>query len=260
MRLVAVLSVLSLVACASPPVTKKPSTKASSPAPKPGVEDTDNDQDGDPDRNTDPDPDPPSPAGSTKLRWNSLGDYVYSLDVKTPDGEWIGPCLDVSIVGSKTSLTYEGTCTSANDRSVPKPAAYRLYYARAPEQLRHWQDFVEVTAMSDGSEVSFDLGKNVPNRVNLTWNRKSPTAEYSFDVVLANGQTIGPCVNVDSLKKSLSFTFDGNCTAGPQPRTVNLKDVTNFVICSAENRNWGAAICGGIAYTGYGMEREIAIP
>jgi hypothetical protein len=192
-----------------------------------------------------------------KLSWNSLGSYVYSLDVKTPGGDWVGPCLDASILASKTSVTFSGVCTSSNNRPVPAATGYRLYFSRSNTDVRHWEDYVEVTPTSTSADVSFSLPTAAPSSVALTWNKKSETAEYSLDVFLVSGQKIRPCVNSDTLHTTTALPFDGNCTAGPSPSTVDLKDVTDFVICSAEGGHWESAACAGIPYSGFGTARAI---
>lgn len=202
------------------------------------------------------DEEPSTSTTSIELSWTSLGSYLYSLDVKTANGEWIGPCLDASIIGSSTSATFKGVCTSAAGQTVPSPAAYRLYYSRSNADVQHWQDYVEVPA-SASSKVVFNLPTASPTKVDLTWNKKSETADYSLDVFLINGEKVRPCYNSDALGKSTALSFDGACTAGPSYRRVDLKDVSDFVICSAENGNWQAAVCTGIPYSGYGSSRAI---
>jgi hypothetical protein len=259
-------SLLSTVACASAPTPgprpDKNNTEETPSDPSAGQSDTTHDDAtpaGDP--TSTPSPSGQQAAGSlpvatpVNLKWNALGNFVYSLDVKTPGGEWIGPCLDVSIIGSATSFTYKGVCTSAGGTTVAQPTGYRLYFSRSDAEVQHWQDFVEVTPTN--GDVVFNLPTSAPNSVALTWNKKSDTAAYSLDIFLMNGEQIRPCVDTNTLGKTTAFSFDGSCTAGPSARHIDLKDVKDFVICSAEGGNWSTAACAGIPYTGYGTSRTI---
>lgn len=259
------LSMVSMVACGGESPTPKRSAKvdttSDSSEPTDGTteigstETETTDTTDSPPAQTPPESD--TTATTVNLGWNALGKFVYSLDVKTQEGDWVGPCLDVSILGSATAATFKGVCTSAGGKAVPKPAAYRLYFSRSDVEVQHWQDFVEVTPPSGSENVVFKLPTSAPAGVALNWTAKSATANYSLDVFLMNGERIRPCVSVDALGNATSIWFDGSCTAAPSPRRINLKDVKDFVICSAENNDWKAATCSGIPYTGFGTSRTI---
>lgn len=197
-----------------------------------------------------------TPAASVNLHWNALGNFMYSLDVKTPEGTWVSPCIDVSVLGSATSVTYKGLCTSTGGKAVPNPAAYRLYFTRSNVEVEHWQDFVEIAPTKNATDVAIELPTSAPSSVALNWNAK-PNARYSLDVFLMNGEQIRPCVNANGIGNSTSISFDGNCTSGPSAHRVDLKDIKDFVLCSTVDDNWKTATCTGIPYTGYGTSRTI---
>jgi len=82
----------------------------------------------------------------------------------------------------------------------------------------------------------------------VTWNPVA-NSEASLDVVLNNGDVIGPCVGVDVLRdefnrgisNGLGYLFTGRCVS---PNiTPNANDIRAFRICSAVNNDWGNAKC-----------------
>lgn len=90
----------------------------------------------------------------------------------------------------------------------------------------------------------------------MRWNRKSPTADYSLDVVLTNGTLIGPCVGAHLLRRDISHLFDGRCVT--PNRSVPFGDIAEFRICWAENGNWQQAQCAGTKYDGRSKNVVIA--
>lgn len=272
MRAIALLTLLSICACSTPGLDpldegdspKQGGSRSSNSSKDGGASQSSNDSTGSTGStgSTDSSGATGSDDGTTttspvSLSWNSLGDFVYSLDVQAANGDWVGPCLDASVIGSATSVVYKGVCTSAANRAIPTPAAYRLYYSRSNTGVQHWQDYVEVTPTTPSASVAFNLPTKAPSSVSLSWTKRSATAQYSLDVFLVNGDKVRPCINADTLGTSTATTFGGDCTAPPASRRVDLKDVTDFVICSAEGGNWAAATCTGIPYTGFGTSRTI---
>ena len=47
------------------------------------------------------------------LSWNRIDGAEYSLDLRL-DGQWVAPCVGADRIGSRTSIRYEGNCTSRN--------------------------------------------------------------------------------------------------------------------------------------------------
>lgn len=78
--------------------------------------------------------------------------------------------------------------------------------------------------------------------LDFTWNKVSPTAEYSLDVMLANGELVGPCIGAPILGRELSLEgFTGKCTSAE--RTLSLDAIVDFRICYAENDDWAHCRC-----------------
>lgn len=92
--------------------------------------------------------------------------------------------------------------------------------------------------VDDEDEVSSD---DAPDSVLITWNKAKDASEYSLDIVLRNGDTIAPCVDVRTLGRKRSYRFDGDCVS--PSINVDLADVDVFRICSAENDQWKSATC-----------------
>lgn len=94
-----------------------------------------------------------------------------------------------------------------------------------------------------------------PTSLTISWNRVTPTADYSFDVMLRDGRLIGPCVDAAAVKKELSLVYSGKCTS---PKIdAPLQDVRDVRICSAENGVWTNAICTDAHWDGVSSSVKI---
>ncbi|RKH60250.1 glycoside hydrolase family 43 protein [Corallococcus llansteffanensis] len=191
------------------------------------------------------------------IRWNKLAGYSYSLDVVLRDGTVIGPCNSVALLGQSNKTVFDGVCRSAGDRVVTKGdiAAFRIFYA----VNNAWGAFVETPYDGISDDVALDLPGGSTPFVDLEWSEEETAAQYSIDVQRRDtGAWIGPCIGVNSVNKSLAWTYQGRCdTAGIN---VPASNIQAFRICSAVNGDWAHARCGAAAYDGRGMHSRIVIP
>lgn len=103
-------------------------------------------------------------------------------------------------------------------------------------------------APAQSSETLPAPSENALTSVNVSWNRISPTAEYSLDLLLKNGDLIAPCVDEYKIGTTLSYGFAGSCVSPKIP--VKMSDVRDFRICSAENNDWARAVCTDAKWDG----------
>ena len=96
---------------------------------------------------------------------------------------------------------------------------------------------------------------NAPSSVSFTWNRVTPTAQYSFDVLPTGEAWVGPCVSVDYIERRLTLTFSGDCLR--PGTTVAMSDIQDFRVCWAENGNWPAAHCSSANWDGSSADVSI---
>ncbi|SEU34034.1 glycoside hydrolase family 43 protein [Stigmatella erecta] len=191
------------------------------------------------------------------VRWPHKAGYSYSLDLVLRDGSVVGPCLDVNRLGTANKVTFDGVCFSAGNRMVNKGdiAAMRIYYANNGV----WGPFAEAAYDGISDDVLVSLPGGAPAFVDLTWNEKQTGAQYSIDVQRRDtGAWIGPCIGVNSVNKSLAWTYSGQCTT--PGINVPLSNISTFRICSAVNGDWSRATCGATAYDGQGMHVPVLIP
>jgi hypothetical protein len=129
-----------------------------------------------------------------------------------------------------------------------RPVVWEEYTSGRPAEERVWESLRGFTPVrykgTEGSATS--AGRGLP--VLVTWNGV-PNTEASFDVILTNGRTIGPCVAVDVLRdeyrrkisNGLGYLFTGECVS-PHIRP-NPEEIVAFQVCSATNDDWPHARC-----------------
>jgi GH43 family beta-xylosidase len=191
------------------------------------------------------------------VRWTRLTGYSYSLDVVLRDGTVVGPCLSVAVLGTSNKTVFNGVCASANSRMVNKGdiAAFRIFYSNNGV----WGAFVETAYDGVSDDVFLQLPGGTTPFVDLSWSEEETAAQYSIDVQRRDtGAWIGPCIGVNSVNRSLSWTYSGRCdTPGIN---VAISNISAFRICSAVGGDWPRARCGTTAYDGRGMFVPIVIP
>jgi GH43 family beta-xylosidase len=191
------------------------------------------------------------------VRWTKLTGYNYSLDLVLRDGSVIGPCIYAGTLGSANKLVFDGVCTSAGNRIVNKGdiAAFRIFYSNTST----WGPFVEKAYDGVADDVFLDIPGGYTPFVDLAWTEEETGAQYSIDIQRRDtGAWIGPCIGVNSVNRSLAWTYSGRCdTPGIN---VAINNISNFRICSAVNGDWAHARCGATAYDGKSMHVPIVIP
>jgi GH43 family beta-xylosidase len=190
-------------------------------------------------------------------RWTRLTGYNYSLDLVLRDGTVIGPCIDVGIIGPANKTVFGGVCPSANSRMVNKGdiAAFRIFYSNSST----WGPFVEKAYDGVSDDVFLEIPGGITPFVDLSWSEEETGAQYSIDVQRRDtGAWIGPCIGVNSVNRSLFWTYSGRCdTPGIN---VPISNISTFRICSAVGGDWAHARCGATAYDGRSMHVPIVIP
>jgi GH43 family beta-xylosidase len=193
----------------------------------------------------------------TTVRWTRLSGYSYSLDLVLRDGSVMGPCISVGFIGTANKAIFSGVCPSAGSRMVNKGdiAAFRIFYSNN----NTWGPFVETAYDGVSDDVFLQLPGGTTPFVDLSWSEEETGAQYSIDVQRRDtGAWIGPCIGVNSVNRSLSWTYSGRCdTPGIN---VPISNISTFRICSAVGGDWPHARCGATAYDGRSMHLPIVIP
>ncbi|PTL85131.1 glycoside hydrolase [Vitiosangium sp. GDMCC 1.1324] len=191
------------------------------------------------------------------IRWTQLAGYSYSLDVVLRDGTVLGPCMAVGLLGSANKTIFNGVCPSAGSRMVNKGdiAAFRIYYSNN----NTWGPHVEKAYDGVSDDVFLELPGGTTPFVDLSWSEEETGAQYSIDIQRRDtGAWIGPCIGVNSVNRSLAWTYSGRCdTPGIN---VPISNISTFRICTAMGGDWAHARCGSTPYDGKGMDVSIVIP
>ncbi|WP_239469982.1 family 43 glycosylhydrolase [Archangium violaceum] len=191
------------------------------------------------------------------VRWTRLTGYNYSLDLVLRDGTVIGPCIYAGIIGSANKTVFNGVCPSAGNRMVNKGdiAAFRIFYSNSST----WGPFVEKAYDGVSDDVFLEIPGGTTPFVDLSWSEEETGAQYSIDIQRRDtGAWIGPCIGVNSVNRSLAWTYSGRCdTPGIN---VAISNITAFRICTAMNGDWAHARCGSTPYDGKSMHVPIVIP
>lgn len=193
-----------------------------------------------------------------RLRWGSLPDHAYSLDVVLRDGTVIGPCIGAGRIGQGTSALFDGVCPSGGDRLVPKSkvAAFRLYYS--DDGTWGGERSVEVAYDGFSEDLFVPLPRARTEQVALRWNELATGAQYSLDVQLEDGTWIAPCDSAAIIDSRVEHTFTGRCRSAEVD--VPMTELATFRVCSAVGGNWDQATCAERAWDGVSGHLSIALP
>ena len=190
------------------------------------------------------------------IRWNELPSYIYSLDVITRNGIWLGPCISTARIGSSLGTTYMGICPDNGDQLVDKGdiAAFRLYYTNNGT----FSTYVETPYDGVSDQLAIYLPGGITRQIAIRWNERMTYAKYSLDVARSDGSWIAPCVSCDFLFYGIEYVFDGNCRS---PSVfVDPQNITSIRVCSTINDDWPKAVCSSIPYDGKAIHVFINIP
>ncbi len=190
------------------------------------------------------------------VRWSRIPGAQYSLDVVARDGTVIGPCIAVGRIGAATSARYGGICPDGGDARMEKAdvAAIRIYHSTDGT----WTEYAEAAYDGGDDRLFVPLEGGTTDAIELHWNERATAAEYSLDVQRSDGTWIAPCVGVSTLQRSISYVYDGACTTAPD--VALPADLMALRVCSAENGDWAAAVCGTVPYDGMAAFVDVAIP
>lgn len=190
------------------------------------------------------------------IRWNELPSFVYSLDVITKNGAWLGPCIATSRIGSSLGTTYMGICPDKDDQLVDKGdvAAFRLYYTNSGT----FSMYVETPYDGVSDQLAIYLPGGVTRQIVVRWNERMTYAKYSLDVARSDGSWIAPCVGSDFIFNGIEYVFDGNCRS--PSIFINPQDISSIRVCSAINDDWSKAVCSSIPYDGKTIHVSVYIP
>ncbi len=179
------------------------------------------------------------PLKMKKVSWNSLGEsYVYSLDIRTKNGQYVSACRDAGDLKNDLALLLSGNCKNGTSLSPGNIRELRICASDNGWQSASCSPFRGI--------FHSDTQLTIPTRRrHVRWNKIDSKHIYSIDVRLKDGRTLAPCNPSGEVGPSDHFVLDGQC----YNRSYNLSDVDKVRVCATDN-GWRSATCSAYKSTG----------
>jgi hypothetical protein len=172
------------------------------------------------------------------FNWEDLGsDIEYSFDAKDKVGKLYAPCLMPQALAGKTSLSFDGQCTSSKI-DLAQLGQVRVCAAAGGQ----WNQAVcseWTSTLPNLPPIALTWPIETKKDILFAWNSLGSGYSYSLDLEDELGKKFYPCVHAGIIGSQTSTTFKGQCYNAALPQ----EKVRAARLCAAKNGNWLSAKC-----------------